>query len=497
MNDELPAIPNRLQTFRFRDALPFTQIVASERSLSGKALIYGGFTSRLLSTLSIQATVYVAYVLRPLERILLATRASSRTRRFFRRWQDLPTLCLRLFLECLFYPFAYHSYLQRLGLVSAKPLLPPLRAFIPFSKWSPLLPFSLHYGASCSALDLFKAAMTSPFVFVCMEHFYERWVYAAVYEVIERSVVHPDNPDMLGREDGSKSRTTSILGLRRRSPSLIRGAVNKLLVTIGWGEPFSRLGETEREQATSAPRRPEIRGEHAIEVGGNQVTNLNRLELPLARQNTPPATEALEPESLLVPINTSTQSTPGPPTPQSPTASQTSEHDNDPRIRITSREGIVEMEVRLPPHVLSSHTEIAGSGPSTPDQRDATLPNPVRTPDTRMYHRVTTLSSEPAQMIGAICKAQIVTWMTLPLKLVTLRLVASHYLARRQGYIGPRRVLDPLPAMSDSNWPSIGVQMSRIALCGAFELAIDLTLWGCQYVVVTWMGTKSFGWGAL
>lgn len=405
---------------------------------------------------------------------------------------------LRISLEVLFYPLAYHSYLQRLGLVPAKPLLPPLRAFVPFSKSSPLLPWSLHHTAATSIVDFVQIALTSPFVFLCLERFYERWIYAAINQAIEAAVTQPDNADMPSRDDDDRNRATTILGLKRRSPDMVRGFINKLLVSMGWGKIVSSEVATGQEllgvQGHNAP------GGHFIEVGGSQVTNINRLDLPLSRQDPPMEINSQEADSLPTPATSLSEvlTPPTPPLPPpSPTASQASHNDNDPRIRITSREGIVEMEVRLPPHILSSHTEIAGTGPPTPSQHDLSSPNPERTPAMRAYHRVTQLSLQPAEFAGAICRAQIVSWASLPLKLVTLRLVASQFLASRNGYIGPRRVLDPLPNLSDLTWRSIGVQLSRIALCGALEFAVDLSLWGAEYLAVAWLGTNVFGWGSL
>jgi hypothetical protein len=392
---------------------------------------------------------------------------------------------LRISLELLFYPLAYHAYLQRLGLITARPLLPPAKSFIPFSVSSPLLPFSLHHDASSSILCFFKAALTSPFVFVCVEHLCERWVYSAVNEAIETAIIQPTNPDMPMADDGTKARKDAILGLRIRSPPTVRRAINNLLTFVGWREPDHALPKRPTRSAT-------------VTINNNQVTDLARLDIPLAHQEAQAPIALGDDDEVIIPVASLTEVLSRPTLsshPPSPIASQTSPEDSDPTIRITRREGIVEMEVRLPPHVLSSHTELAGSGTSTP-RRDLEATTPGRTPGTQPYHRVTQLSVEPAGMIGAVVKAQLVGWMTLPLKLLTLRLVASHYLAGHHGHVGSRRVVDPFSAMGDVSWPSVGTQVSRIALCGALELAIDLSLWGAQYLTVAYTGS-SFGWGAL
>ncbi|KAF2134237.1 hypothetical protein P153DRAFT_280785 [Dothidotthia symphoricarpi CBS 119687] len=462
------AVRYRILTFRIQDALPFARIVASEFAVSGHSIIYTGFASRIFSTMCIQTFVYITHVHRPIDRLLLATRASSKTRRLFRRTRSTLKFGVRPVLELLFYPFSYHACLQRLGIISALPLLPHWKSLIPFSNESPLLPLSLHYNASASAMDFLKAVLTSPAVLVCADHFYERWIHAAIYDAVEISVIRPDNADVESPETPRKDRTTAILGLRRQSPLFIRDAINRLLVAIGWGQSIETL------------QKPSVGEGQTIDVGGTQITNMSRLELPVAHTEDQ---NIVEPRSdvVSIPIETIVELI-RPTTPPTP-AFEYDQDENDPRIRITSREGIVEMEVRLPPRVLSSHTEVV------PAQSVGS-----RVMGTNPHHRVTQLSTEPSQMIGAIVKSQIVGLAVLPLKLVVLRLIASHYYARRGG---PVRTVMPLSGFSDLSWRTVGTHASRIALCGALELSIDLTLWGLQYFAVTNVGKNFFGWGTL
>jgi hypothetical protein len=100
-------------------------------------------------------------------------------------------------------------------------------------------------------------------------------------------------------------------------------------------------------------------------------------------------------------------------------------------------------------------------------------------------------------MIGAIVKSQLVGWAVLPFKLVVLRLVASHYLARQKDHGVALRFVEPFPNLNDLSLRSIGIGMSRVALCSALELAIDLSLWSAQYLAVTTVGKTVFDWGAL
>lgn len=84
-------IRDRVLTFRIPTAIPFVQIVAAERAASGSSIAYTGFTSRLVSTIGIQAVVYGAYVYQPIERLVHITNASSKTRRFVRRSRSVLT----------------------------------------------------------------------------------------------------------------------------------------------------------------------------------------------------------------------------------------------------------------------------------------------------------------------------------------------------------------------------------------------------------------------
>lgn len=391
-------------------------------------------------------------------------------------------------LEVLFYPLSYQAHLQRLGLKEARPLLPYWKAFIPFSSWSPLLPLSVHYNASATAADCLKAIVTSPVVLVIVEHFYERWVYSAIFEAVEAFVIRPDNADIESPDAISKDRATSILGLQRRSPPLVRSVIHKLLVFLGWCEPHE---ESEAGQKPS----PDfvISADQNVEVAGAQLTGLAPLHIPVSRTERP-VTDGANDNAVTIPVEVADDLL-RPVSPHTPTMSD--HDDNDPRIRITSREGIVEMEVRLPPRVISSHTEVLDvQSAATSHGHVASRRHPHHTAG-RPHHRVTQLSTEPSQMIGAIIKAQLVGLAVVPFKLVVLRLVAAHYLTGKQHNGLAPRYVEPVPSLSDLTFASVGTGISRLALCAALELAIDLSLWSAQHLAVTTIGKNVFGWGTL
>ncbi|PVI02610.1 hypothetical protein DM02DRAFT_299121 [Periconia macrospinosa] len=491
------SLRDRILTFRYQDALPFSRIVALESATSGRSLIHAGFESRLASTISIQSFVYAFVVFRPLDRLLVAMSARSRTRKFYRRWREYTKPCLRICLELIFYPLIYHSYLQRLGLQPARPFLPPWRSFIPFSKWSPLTPFSIHHAATSSVSSFFLAILTSPFTLICLKHSYERWAYTSLSHTLETIIMHPDCPDMRSADHAKRDRTTSNFGFRKSLPHPLHSVMEKIINFLGWGQTTSS-----QETQDRTIQQEDDGGRQTIETSATEVTNLNRLEnIPRLQGSATASTPQIVGTSTAPIISLSGVSPPPrPSSPSSPTASQTRQSDdNDPRIRITSREGIVEMEVRLPAQVLSQHTELAEAGQSTPSRRDADSPAPPRTILPSRYHRVTQLSTEPSQMLAGICKTQIVTWMSLPLKIITLHSVAAHYYSTGGGHVDTHRILHSLPSLSvsDLSWTSIGWQVSRIALCASLDLAIDLTIWGCSFVAIVITGTHDFGWGTL
>ncbi|KAG9196672.1 hypothetical protein G6011_01793 [Alternaria panax] len=481
-------------TFRYPHALAFSHIAASEHALSGTSIVYAGFVSRVFATMNIQAVVYSIFVYQPVERVLYATRASPKTRNLFRQAKKAIRSGLRLGLEVLCYPFFYHAALQRLGLVPARPLLPTWKCLVPFSTSSPLLPFSLQYNASNSITDCVGAVLTSPLVLLCAEHSLERWIYACIYEAVETAIIRPDKPDLPSRDANGKDRALTVLGLRRGSPPLIRNAIHKILAMLGWAPPSSSPN-TQRTRSVELATTGTPNHGQTIQVGGTQVTNATPLHLPVLQPQHQPATEPLDADVITIPIDAFQDLVPSTTPPASPTESE--QNENDPRIRITSREGIVEMEVRLPPRILSTHTGVAEAPGSLRDDTIAEPRDPARSTDDHVYHRVTQLSCEPAQMISAMVKAQLVGLAMLPFRMVTLRMIASHHLARQGGYAGSTRIVSPLGLHSDMSWRNIGTQLSRVALCGALELAIDLGLWGLQYLAITKFGQTIFGWGAL
>ncbi len=326
-------------------------------------------------------------------------------------------------------------------------------------------------------------ALISPVVLICAEQAFERWIYSCTYEAVESSIIRPDNADMQSRDTIDKDRTIAFLGLRRQSMPLVRNTINKFLTLLGWGVPL--MTGPEQNPSTSSAQLVGSTGGPSLDIGGTRVSNLTPLEIPNSHgQNHATATEIEDPSFR-------------PTTPTTPLTSTHDQGENDPRIRITSREGIVEMEVRLPPRILSTEVEITESPISSPNHRDDALQDNTNPPSSRSYHRITNLSSEPAQMISAIVKAQLIGVVILPMKLIVLQRIATHYLTSHEGNGVKVQSMIPLPNLRDLTWRSLGILMSRVALCNALEFAIDLSLWSLQYKAITLVGQSVFAWGML
>lgn len=342
----------------------------------------------------------------------------------------------------------------------------------------------MHYNAAASVPDCLLALLTSPVLLVCAEHLLERWLYACVHEPILASVIHPENPNLPNRQADGKEWMATLRG-PRQSPPFIRNIVNRVMSCLGWGRPFKNV------DFQPLPLRFHRR---RINVGDTQVANVRTLEIPTFRD---PGIFLAEPAD--AGVNTRPDSAEDevvrPATPPTPGLLAVDATDNDPRIRITSREGIVEMEVRLPPRVLSTHTEVAAA--FDPENRTAVFHEDLPKPGDGASHRVTQLSIALALMVGAITEAQLIGLALAPLHIITCRLVAAHHRGSSQAQAVLPHSFRTLLDTNDLSWQGIGTYVSRIALCTAMELAIDLGIWGLQYFAVTNVGQGLYGWGAL
>jgi hypothetical protein len=271
---------------------------------------------------------------------------------------------------------------------------------------------------------------------------------------------------------------------------MVQKVIRRLMMALGWGG-LEKPNEADRPPSFQSPHQNHPIDGQTIDMGSATITNVTPLELGVAQTQSSHPAEVLDVDNLATSV-IAVDELERPPTPLTPLVSDTQDDDDDPRIRITSREGIVEMEVRLPPRILSTHTEIADAVASSQAQHHEEYPQ-----NSRPYHRVSQLSLESADKISAIVKTQLVALAVLPFKLVVLRLVASHYLANHSLSTGISRDVVPLPSLKDLTWRSMGTQASRLALCSVLQVAIDLSLWSIQYAISLNLGKRLFGWGVL
>ncbi|KAL5121821.1 hypothetical protein ACEQ8H_000036 [Pleosporales sp. CAS-2024a] len=468
---------DRILTFRYHDAMPLALIFALEQSISGTSIVYASFVPTMAAAISAQTLVYHAAVFRPVARLINLTGAGSRTRGLYRRFKKVVGFGFRVALEAFFYPFYYHGVLQRLGLIPALPCLPRPGSLNPFSTSSPLWPFSAYYDASASSAGFAKAFVTSPAVVLCGQHLLERCIYDLINEAVDASVICPDNADIVSASADDKHRMMKALVLRRPSPPLVRQVIEKLIRALGWGT-VSELGEDSSQLSED--------GLPEIEMAATRVTNVRPLELGIAQAPAHYRDEELDGVAMPGVVQDELER------PRTPVTPTTRLDDTGPRIRITSREDVVEMEVRLPQPVLSGHGEVGDGGACARTGRVAS-----HVGGNGPHHRVSHLSLEPSDKISAILKAQVVGFVVLPLRLVALRLVASHYLRGQGGGVDGGGAVVALPGFTRMSLRSIGVQVSRVALCSMFGSAVDLSLWVAQYAACVYVGKQVFGWGSL
>ncbi|OCK74708.1 hypothetical protein K432DRAFT_363251 [Lepidopterella palustris CBS 459.81] len=496
-----------LLTFNTPIDARFTELVSSQYRLAGFwSFFCAGFPAHLLSSVAVQITGYIGLSFRPIERLLLWARASRRTKRFFQKWRPSTHQLFRLCVELAFCPLFYHAALQRLHLIPARPVLPPLESFVPFTAMSPIQGISVPTDFTAGAiLGCIQSLLASPLVLLCLEQYAEKWVYGTIYEAIDSSTIQPDNPDLVNPDDTTKRRAAMILGLRKQTPMVARNAINRLMTFLQWGRPYLPPGHTTKpRERQSRDYGYADRQSRETEIGGRSIIDLSPLELPLA--HTGALAQQIMAESLDAGHAPLFVEPSGPFSPVSHTASEASLNMMDPTVRITSRdaaEGIVELEVRLP-HVTSIPVENAEADLHFRHLSESPTPGHCSDAHRRWpFHRVTQLSLEPGQMLGTILKNQMVTWLTLPLRIASVQMVALQFLrSDPRGLV----ILGRTPPLLFNLWSrnssrlglrAAGILSGKLALCGVVEVALDLTLWGCQWIFVTWVGKRFFGWGRL
>ena len=394
--------------------------------------------------------------------------------------------------------------MQRLGIIPAMPLFPSWRAFVPFSSASPLRHDSISTALSApSVMQAWRQLTGSPLLSLCTERWWDRKFYGAINEAVQSSIIQPDNPDGQSRDEVFETRASLVLGLRKQSPWFLRSPIKLLLASLGWANRDTHTNSpSQQDRHADTDEGFQAGFDFSEEFEAMDSTQSQTTRPTPAEQGVLEGGESIAPQPPQSPADAAVR----PVSPISATASIEGDHEDDdarvgPQVRITDREGVVQMEVRLPPQLW---LDVTGNVPSNTlnsngEDVSSRVGHNQRGTAPSLYH-VTHLSSEPANMLGEAVKAQLVTWAILPLKLITLRLIASHYLANHPSALGAlrgRRVQGVSGDLRQLSLRSAGIFLSRIALCGALELALDLGLWGVQVAAVSWTGTRYFGWGSL
>ncbi|KAF2454880.1 hypothetical protein BDY21DRAFT_96215 [Lineolata rhizophorae] len=142
-------------------------------------------------------------------------------------------------------------------------------------------------------------------------------------------------------------------------------------------------------------------------------------------------------------------------------------------------------------------------------------------PPPNPQHRVTELSEEPAAFLAGHLADWLANALTMPLNAVLYRCVATTYLATPAGsfVVDAGGAADAATgaaagAVRPLGWglwmPGLGLGglragerwklrqlVGKVALCCAIELLVIFGVWGVEWVVVTGLGRKWFGWGKL
>jgi hypothetical protein len=259
----------------------------------------------------------------------------------------------------------------------------------------------------------------------------------------------------------AQDKPTGLWGVRATLGAAMENAITWIVVGLGWG--------TRPEPICTSQMDIEPPALQTFEVGGTRITDIQPLEIPVARPESPVDSaspvgyrstdrEAIEAADGFTGAATSAWIAP--------------ERDRPAELEVTG---------------ASSDTEIV-------DNVD-----PTSTP--YAYRRPSMLSIGPASGAALIFEEELSWWATLPLEILATRLIASHYLAghgNRSSSSSPLYpVLDPLAEFRSLDFRSISVLLYRQALCGAVGVAIRLGLWGCEYLAVTYIGKKYFRWGTL
>jgi hypothetical protein len=116
-----------------------------------------------------------------------------------------------------------------------------------------------------------------------------------------------------------------------------------------------------------------------------------------------------------------------------------------------------------------------------------------------VQHRVTHLSIGPSRWLTAMVMRLVCRWATLPLSIISTRLIVAHYVSSRgpSSGLSPSFNFNPLTELYGGKFGSFGMLASKTLLCEAWVVAGGLGLWGCHCAVARYIGVRYFGWGTL
>ncbi|KAI9766517.1 MAG: hypothetical protein M1840_006474 [Geoglossum simile] len=492
------------------------------------------------------------------------------------------------FLSFIFLsPLMIYSNLQTLGLLPPYPLLPNIQSLVPLSPTSPLQLPAVSGGITPGVvIELVWSSVTSPIILLYAFSHIRDFIDYQSFILIRDWVTKPDYPDPWSikgaLEDELDKDTIPGLGgphLIGGGPELdinnsvawpvgsLRDARDWLMgaLRVGGEEPTGRV-PTASGSATS-DRSPVTHATHMAAVRRRSASTDEGLDMVAEEAtNTLSAFQAVTTDSPSLPILHPPPGVMGSDLPPvlvrfgpsdhagsaferegSGRSSETSRDEHASAEEATSSRNEVEAEgieldileaqplfasnISASPvgdlgdsHLNPHFSEIARAWDQD-GERDSTSYNFGRRRRARgQKHRVTTLSSHPADVIASHISSYLATWMTLPLETLLQRTMAMSFLAaastptarENAAFLFPE-IYPPLVglglsrsmfrrglggeahagAMTSRGFISGVGYASQLVITNLIQLLVSWTLFQVGYSGVTWVGKKWFRWGKL
>ncbi|KAI9781391.1 MAG: hypothetical protein M1839_005985 [Geoglossum umbratile] len=580
----LDGIRHRIQVFKTFSDISFSEMFWIQRKHYGlRTILFAGMPAHIAFTAVNAAREFVQSKL--INYLHFSNNLNpdagrrKRNRKLIGYLDRLLSLSSFIFLS----PLMIYSNLQALGLLPSYPLLPTVQSLVPLTATSPFqLPALSGAVAPRAVLGLVWSSVTSPIVLLYTFCHVRDYIDYQSFVLIRDWVTKPDYPDpwsIKGAiEDELDKDTIPGLGgshLIGVGPELdinssmawpmdsLRDARDWLMrvLRVGDEDPTRRV-PTASESATSdwsaathAANMAAVRRQSASaddegpSVMAEEPTSLQSAfqvdSSPILRHSR--AVESSDPPPVMAHLDPPGQV--GSPS-EGDGSSQLSEASRDERVAAedatgnrtgTEAEGI-ELQILGTSPLFANNISASPAGGLSDGRLDPYFSEIARVwgqdgeQGSQSYHsgrrrwarsqkhRVTTLSSHPADVIASHMSSYLATWMTLPLETVLQRTIAMSFLAAANTPSSLENAAFFLPEIYP---PLVGLGLSRsmfrrgfrggfktgtmasrgfisgvgyaaqLMITNLIQLLVSWTLFQVGYSGVTWVGKKWFRWGNL